>query len=341
MLVAYNHADLSPCQASDKSCIGRAYSQHKVRNVSFWAKELGKPLSARIGPAPASLVDYLTLGNSVDGIQERPQPTKLDAAFTADLQAAMDEIPADIWRLAMPRLVGIYFVEQLGSTGYADYILGPNGSPSHAFVVLDAGILRALQANAWATWKENTPFKAWAQNAVSLSATIATPENNNRKNAIQYILLHELAHVISVGRNVHPNWDAPVSRPPETGRYPFFDQSWSVDPSKKTYVSRFDMHWPQRNEIRYYRATQLPASDMVPSYQQLVETNFPSLYAATGPGDDFAESLVSYVHTVRMGKPWSITIQRNGQTLLLLESCWEQVRCAQKRKTLEAILAVP
>ena len=85
--------------------------------------------------------------------------------------------------------MGIYFVEQLGGTGYTDYVQGSDGKPSHAYVVLDAAVLNALQANAWATWKENTPFKMGSPNSDTLRATIAEPEHNNRKSAIQDLLL--------------------------------------------------------------------------------------------------------------------------------------------------------
>lgn len=341
LLSAPSHAQPTSCEESDKACVAKAYSSHKVRNASFWAEELAKPLGARIGPAPTALVDYIALGNMLDGFHERPATAKLDAGFIADLQAAMNEIPAEVWRLATHRLVGIYFVENLGGSGYTDYVLDKRGAPSHGFVVMDYAVLRTLQANAWATWKENTPFKAWTPGTQTLSATIAAPANNNRKSAIQYILLHELAHVISVGRNVHPNWDAPPPLPNPIGRYPFFDLSWSVATSKKDYLSHFDAQWPQRKDVVYYRAPKLDKSDMVPTYQNLAKTNFPTLYAATHPGDDFAESFVSYVHTVRMGKPWNIIIGHGDKTVLRLDSCWEEKRCAQKRKALETILAGP
>jgi hypothetical protein len=249
LLTAPSHAEPTSCKESDKACIRKVVIGHPVRQVSFWTDELAKPFTKRIGAAPTALVDYISLNNILDQFQERPRAAQLDGAFAADLQAAMDEIPAEVWRLAMPRLVGIYFVEQLGGTGYSDYVLDKSGTPSHAYVVLDYAVLRSLQANAWATWKENTPFKTWTPGAQTLSATIATPADNNRKSAIQYILLHELAHVISVGRNVHPNWDAPPPVQSRIGRYPFFDLSWSVDASNKAYLSHFDAQWPQRKDV--------------------------------------------------------------------------------------------
>lgn len=338
LLVACGQSGLNGCRETDKNCIAKAYTSHRVRSASFWSDEMTKPRSARVGPAPAALLDYLTLGNALDGFKERPRSVTLEAAFMADVQAALDEIPSDVWRLAQSRLVGIYFVEQLGGTGYTDYVRDRDGKPSHAYVVLDAAVLGALQANAWATWKENTPFKMGPQNGDTLTATIAAPKNNDRKSAIQYVLLHELAHVISVGRKVHPVWGEKVAQPtPDV--YPFFDLSWIANPSRTAYVSVFDATWPQRKDVAYYLGAKLQASDMVSTYQGLAKTNFPTLYAATVPGDDFAESLVSYVHTVRMGKPWRISIRRGAELVQTLEPCWAEERCAAKRKVLEAILA--
>lgn len=337
-LAACHRADLLPCKDTDKACQAKAFAGHRVRSASFWSDELAKPRSARIGPAPVALLEYLTLGNILDGFKERPRPATLDAAFMADVHAALEEIPADVWKLADTRLVGIYFVEQLGSSGSTDYVRDKDGKPSHAFVVLDAAVMGALQANAWATWKENTPFAMSMQAGNTLTATIATDSFNNRKSAIQYILLHELAHVISVGRKVHPNWGAPIAQP-TPGDYPFFDLSWQANLPKTAFVSNFDTAWPLRKDVVYYLGAKLQSHDMLPTYQGLEQTNFPTLYAATSPGDDFAESLVNYVHTVRMGKPWSITIGRSGEVVHTVQPCWDQPRCAQKRKVLESILA--
>lgn len=337
-LAAFRVWKLRHCDEADIACVRKAYAKHAVRDVSFWSDELAKPLHARIGPAPEALVEYLNLGNRLDGFKERPRPAVLDANFMADLKAAINEIPSDVWRLAAPRLVGFYFVDQLGGTGYTDYVRDSHGNPKQAYVVLDAAVLGSLQANAWATWKEKTPFAWSTQASETLTATIETPEQDNRKNAIQYILLHELAHVISVGRKVHPNWDLPVAQPAR-GEYPFFDLSWRANGPKTAYETQFDAAWPQRKSVVYYLGGKLQASDMVSTYQALETTNFPTLYAATSPGDDFAESLVSYVHTVRMGKPWNITLRRAGEVAHSIEACWQLERCAQKRKLLETILA--
>ena len=116
----------------------------------------------------------------------------LDASLLTDVKAAIADLPAAIWGLFSERLVGVYFVEGLGGTGVSDYVFDQNAKPVAAFIVLDAAVLKQQRANAWATWKENTPFKADPR--YRLDARIEADGNDNRKNAIQYILLHELGH---------------------------------------------------------------------------------------------------------------------------------------------------
>ena len=121
--------------------------------------------------------------------------------------------------------------------------------------------------------------------------------------------------------------------------YPFAQLSWAIDGDR--YVTKFDASFPQRKDIVYYLGAKLQADQMVATYDSLERTNFPTLYAATSPGDDFAEAFASYVHTVLMKKPYEIRIYRDGTIAKTVASCWEQMRCAEKRKLLERILAGP
>lgn len=337
LLSACGNSAQTSCAPMDKDCMFKAYDGHRVQKASFWAETMAKPLNTRIGPASAALVDLLKLENALNGYVDKPISATLDATFMADVNSAIAEIPADVWKLAEPNLVGIYFVEKLGSTGYSGYVRNEKGQPTHAYIVLDAGVLGLLKANAWATWKENTPFK-YAFNAEdTLTSAIETPDQDNRKNAIQYVLLHELAHVIAVGRNIHPEIGLAKTTLPKVGTFPFFDISWKVDPLTMQDASHFDELWPQRSTVVYYKHANITAKDMDVTYENLAKTNFPTLYAATVPADDFAESFASYVHTVRMGKPWSVILHHKGKPTQVFETCWTQERCAPKRKLLESL----
>lgn len=325
-----------PCGDKDEKCARKAMRNHVVSKLDTWQATLAVPVSERIGPASPQLVEYINLDNIKNGFPERPRAAKLDAGLLADVKAAVADLPPKIWDLFGERLLGLYFVEDLGGTGYTDYVLDQNGKPVAAYSVFDAAILTQKNANAWATWKENTPFKDGA--GYKLHARIETDSNDNRKNAIQYVLLHELGHVLSVGSHIHPPWNIRPNEIEKGAEYPFFNLSWRIDPEAGKYQSIFDAAFPQRLSTRYYFGAKLSATDMVPTYINLENTSFASLYAATNPFDDFAESFVTYVHVVLMNRPWQIEIRRDGEVVHTVKPCWGEPRCAKKKEILDRIL---
>ena len=324
------------CPPSDKACVKQAIRNHAVGRVDSWQADLARPLNDRVGVAPPRLIEFLTLDNMVQGFPQRPQPAVLEPAFLADVKAAIEELPPQVWRLFQQRLIGVYFVENLGGTGFSDAVTDAAGNRVAGYIVLDAAVLRPLKANAWATWKEGTPFKPKAGHA--LTARIEADASDNRKNAIQYILLHELGHVLSIGNTIHPPWEIDPKEVPASAQYPFFDLSWTVDRRANRYTSLFDKDFPQRRDVVYYFGAKLAAAEMAATYSNLERTNFPTLYAATRPGDDFAEAFASYVHVVLQRRTWEITISRDGKPVKIFRPCWDEPRCAAKRKVLERIV---
>ncbi|MDP1613124.1 MAG: hypothetical protein Q8M11_18875 [Sulfuritalea sp.] len=334
--VAARNPPRLPCADADKECAQRALKNHAAGRIATWQAMLALPVGERIGPAPPHLVEYLNLDNIVNGYAERPRAARLDAGLLADIRGAVADVPAEIWRLVGERLVGVYFVEGLGGTGYTDYVFDDRGKPVKGFVVLDAAVLARQRANAWATWKENTPFAPGA--GYRLDARIEANANDNRRNAIQYILLHELGHVLTIGADIHPPWNIAPKHADAAAKYPFFDLSWAIDRPADKYRTLFDADFPQRASTVYYFGAKLAAADMTATYASLKLTNFPSLYAATAPGDDFAESFASFVHVVLLRRPWQITISRDGKPVEIFRACWGEPRCAEKQKMLEQLM---
>jgi hypothetical protein len=326
-----------PCADGDKECALKAAKGHAVTTLQFWQDAFAKPVEERIGPAPPELVELLNLENIKDGFPERPRATAIAPDFLRDLRAALAELPEAVKRRLSSRLAGIHLVDDLGGTGFTDQIVDERSNAVGGFVVLDAAVLGRHTANSWAGWKENTPFGA--QPGFRLEAVIEKKPGDNRKNAIQYILLHELGHVLAITANVHPRWSTEPEDVQSMGDYPFARLSWAIDGNR--YVTKFDASFPQRKDIVYYLTPKLAAGQMADTYAGLERTNFPTLYAATSPGDDFAEAFANYVHVVLMKKPFEIRITRDGRTAKRYGSCWKQARCAEKRKVLERILAAP
>ncbi len=322
----------------DLECLRREHATHQVRDVNYMRAFQKFPIDRRILVAPAKMLEYLNLDNKLHDFPNRPRAAKLGRHLLQDLTDAISEMPAAVKNLIDAKLMGIFLVQDLGGTGYTDYVYDRQHEPVGAFVVLDAEVLTRT-ANAWATWKENTPFTADPE--VELRATIENAADDNRKQGLQYILLHELGHVASVGSHVHPpwdNWDC-VNDPPD--RYPFFQLSWQLkDAQGCAAISKFDNGaFEQRSNVIYYFGAKLPAAFSPEVYEQLEQTNFPSLYAATSPADDFAESFVTYVHMILMHKPFEVRIDKQGIRQTTFAGCWGMARCAAKQKIITDLLA--
>lgn len=323
-----------PCAYGDKECARKTLFAHPAKKLAFWGAAFAKPVDERLGAAPAELVEILALDNIGNGFPNRPRPSRLAPEFMADVRAAIAGIPESVKKRLATKLAGIYFVDDFGGTGFTDNIYAGDNDPVAGFIVLDPTVLEKQTANAWATWKERSPFKpdpAW-----SLEARIESRELDNRVQAIQYILLHEIGHVLSIGRDFHPNWNLNARNVGDTARFPFFSLSWRVDNGR--YASVFDEAFPQRRRVVFYFGAKLDGAEMVGAYEALERTNFPTLYAATHPGDDFAESFANFVHVVIMGKPFDIRFTRDGRVVKTYRDCWGEERCAAKRRILEEFL---
>lgn len=334
---AFVQADTAlPCRNNDRKCAAKALLQSPVRKISYWESAFARPVEQRLGMATKELVIYLNLDNIQNGYPDRPSAVTIPQDFLKDLGDAFAEMPPQVKLLVARKLAGIYLVKDLGGTGFTEYIFDDAASPVAGFVVLDMDVLAKYSANAWATWKENTPFKPDAH--FKLEAEIEAQGQDNRKNAIQYILLHELGHIVSINETIHPRWDRAPRETPSLDGYRFARLSWEVPRRENRYASLFERSFQKRKDVVYYFGAKLAGDQVVKVYDQLEATNYPTLYAATKPADDFAESFVSYVHTVLLERPLQIRLYRDGRIAKTYSSCWEEKRCAEKRRLLEEFL---
>lgn len=325
-----------PCTGTVAECAAAAAKAHRVNRTEAWVEALKLPVDKRLGPASPEVLEYLTLANIAEGFREKPRPAILAPDFVADVRGAIEELPSAVKGALDKDFPGLYFVEDLGGTGYATVVFDGT-RPAGAFVVLDAALV-SRSANHWATWKESTPFADDPE--YGIEARIATDTDDTRKSAIQYILLHELGHVLSITAGVHPAWTKKPRDVPPSEEFPYFRLSWRIDRERNRYESIFDGAFDLRDKVVYYRRPGLRARDMARAYEQLEATNFPTLYAATDPADDFAEAFANYVHVVMMGKPFEVQLVKGGRTIKTYRACWDEKRCAEKRRFLERLLSL-
>lgn len=325
-----------PCGYNDKACAIRALRGHTAQNIAFWKQVFSKPLDQRVSASPPELIELLGLANIRYGFPNKPIAAKLESDFLPDVRDALAELPQKVLGPLSTKLVGIYVVDDLGGTAFTLIIVDQKDNQVAGLVVLDRSVLVQYTANAWITWKERTPFKSGP--STTLTAEIETEAQDNRKNAIQYILLHELGHVSAIGGDVHPPWIDPPKENQPTDAYPFFQLSWSISNGDRRYVTKYDDLFPERRDVVYYLRAKLSAEQMLDTYTKLEGTNFATLYSVSHPFDDFAEAFANYVHVVLMKKPFKVRIYQSGKLAKEYGPCWEERRCAEKRRILETML---
>jgi len=86
--------------------------------------------------------------------------------------------------------------------------------------------------------------------------------------------------------------------------------------------------------VHFYKfgASKLTSSDIELVYRELVNSDFVSLFAATNPFDDFAESYAMYAHVVLQDKPWNVQLWKAGSVIMDVDRPIFQRRCQLKRQ---------
>lgn len=308
-----------------------------VRHLDYWQEALGRPLGQRTGIGSQALADYVNLDNRRNGLPAHSAPAS-SGVLASEIQAVLEGLPEVIQERLASKLAGVYLIDHLGSTGFTETVQDAQGRPVAGFVVLDPGALVGRGANAWASWKESTPFLPAA--GYRLEMTLENPADDGPRQALQYILLHEIGHVLAIGSGLAPDWNLAPACAGKVDDYDFSRLSWQLDAGGLRWRYRAEAEFPLRTQLRYYREGALDAAQMAEAYRQLQASNFATLYAATNPADDFAEAFASYVHVVLLHKPFHVSIYHQGRLQRRYEACWGQPRCAAKQALLAALLDV-
>ncbi len=322
----------SDCNDQDKACLKKKVLNHRARHIDFYSNYLDKPVSDKVFHAPKELIDFVNLDNRKIDIPNRAYKSKYFDKIAPLTQRALDELPNVIKSKFSSKLIGIFLLDDLGSTGFTDMAKDSDGNIKGAFIILDAEVLAKRSANQWASWKENTPF---TEGELKVSLKIENNENDNIKNAIQYILLHELGHVVAINTDIHPAWDREDDQL-DLSKYPFTALSWSL--KDKELISQFQRVAPKYRPyktLNYYYGERLDNSEMIPIYNFLSLTNIPTLYGVMNTGDDWAESFVTYAHSVLMKKPFKLTIVKEDKVIYEHQLCYFNANCPGKLKYLE------
>ncbi|HZX31954.1 MAG TPA: hypothetical protein VFF03_11435 [Rhodocyclaceae bacterium] len=302
----------------------------------LWEQMLSMPLEQRLAPAPKELLDYVVQYNAATGNPAQPAASAAHGELEADLQAAIAELPPVIKAKLEPLLLGVFFMTGLGSSAVTDVVAYADGGLVGVAVAIDVEVFLSYRANGFATWRENTPFLPVP--GLSLEVRIAREGEDDRKEALQYILLHEFGHVLTAGQNLMPDWWEDPAGFQDASHYSFLPLSWEFGANGHI-APRGVEDFPLREDVFFYQDPLLSGEDIPAIYQALEKTGFPTLYGATSVYEDFAECFATYVHSVLLGKPYELRICRDGQSILESGDFWKSPRSQAKAALMEDFLA--
>jgi hypothetical protein len=263
-----------------------------------WPSACGRAPSERIG-LPVGLAREKT---------SRP----VSAEFAAELADVIDALPRPFARLFERRVCAVVLMHGSPMSGTLAALASDS---SRGLIFLDVDALNRT-ANAWMGFKESTPFMLGEQR--SIRGKLADPADDSRRLLLEFVLVHELAHV------------ADHTSPRDPAILKFEDQSW---PRRDALAEAPFAHYPER-----HGRAPLPDALVEPYFELIATGAFASPATVANAGEDFADSVATYMHTVMRGRPWQLSLYDAGQLVMQLNTCWEEPRCHEKRALIEELL---
>jgi hypothetical protein len=331
----------NPSDSSKEQRLER-HRRDPVRTIAAWGTQWrNRPLADRVAAAPPALLQYLHEENSLEGFSESPRSAEPSALFSTALAQLLALLPAQVRTLLEERCIGLFLVDDLGGSGFAELISDASGNDSYGLLVLDRGVLLSRRANEWASWKDGSAF-APARSGTSTRVQIEIEDgaSDTVENAIEFILLHELGHLASFFTHAVPSYNVADAG----SDFPFVQRSWRYQGGKHPWASRSAEAFPEQEKLHYYTfdKAELGNDQIVPAYTHLRDaTNFTSMPAAATHLEDFAESFATYVHCVIAHRPYRIIITPPSGAGLRIERLWDDPRRAQKRAFMQAWMEHP
>jgi len=216
------------------------------------------------------------------------------------------KLPSEILDVINKRLVGIFLVEHIPSTGLADYVTGPSGEFYYTILINTERIKKST--NRWVTDRARSAFQDSDADRVEV-----TVDEEGFNNTLLAILIHEFAHIYSWEKGVLPveSWRADPSQ-----EYPFIKISWDYEArGNADYKDHDDKIF---SELEYY--TKIPyQKKRNPDryYHRLFESSFSTLYSTYDEHEDFAESFFLYFWHSHLSKPYKVRV--DGQEYDIME----------------------
>ncbi|GEM_PF-6134967 len=260
-------------------------------------------------------------------------PSEINSAnFQHVFRYALLSLPREMKIFLNNSLKKIFLVKGLGVTTLTIQLSEDNKKNTGQFIsFLDIDVLNQ-RINDWYTWREYTAF----QNKPEFSFSPYLSYNNTTVDTSHMALSYLTAIILNWNPKYFPSSKERYFLTPM--QYEFINQSWQM---KDTIVTplREDL-LEELHYLRYYnKGEPLFSTEEQPIfYKEIEKTSFVNLFSMMGSSKDFIESIANYIYVEKLKHPFSIDFYEGKELINTYESCWQQVRCQQKKRIIEKIL---
>jgi len=259
----------------------------------------------------------------VDPIQPGQKPERRECLAGSLTYSSVFENLYDQYPLPMQQmfcsLKRIFIEKKSFGTAYAGFLRDEAGKPTGVIMGIRRSVIdKSLSLSHWASWREQLSFGADPLSynlspELPVVEAISPPGVND---LLYFVVAHEFGHFFDIANEVNKTKScsepANKNQPPECKMH---EDGWGgiswITAQKPKLVNEF----PLRTSLCFYRCNGefLNKSSVSELYRDLERTDFISNYAATGPWDDFADSVAYYMIHKSLGGNYRLDT-RQGQS---------------------------
>ncbi|HKO92925.1 MAG TPA: hypothetical protein VJU61_17340 [Polyangiaceae bacterium] len=249
---------------------------------------------------------------AISWMDEARKPRPVPAELVQDMVSVIRHLPEPFAKLFRRHVCAVVWMHAAPMTGTLSLL---EGDAQHGIILLNVDNLQR-SADDWLSFKEDSIFEPNPER--ELRGTMTAPGGEQRTVLLEFLLVHELAHVL--------------------------DQVFDDDPLIDQFES---VSWPRTDLLAGVRAKHYARDrggeplrdDQLEPYFDVSSTEaFSDPSAMDNSSEDFAQSVSSYFHGVLRGRPWKLEAWRRGQLVRTLSLCWGEERCREKQRILEQLL---
>lgn len=293
------------------------------------------------------------------------QPTKVPKGLLRDLRKALKSIPNGLKFLTENHFLAVVPVRGIHGSASVGMAFSKDGERYGYYILVDLDEYETTFGN-WLEAKLATTYTP--EEAITITAANSALDKNPKASILRFLIFHELGHVADFTDQTDAFYDLSWKKIPYVRPEPIvfghsfkgLDESTEAKLRKEIseiveqamtesdplgigdWASRFEDVLPQRIKLKFYmkNADRIDFSTFLNIYKNLDKTNLPTLYSATAAGEDFADSIATYIHVVLNELAYEVKVYKDDELVFTYRLTWEEERLKEKRKQVEAILGI-